>query len=138
MRSKLLSLSLLTLQLSLAAGCSSSAAQLSEETPKGPLEISLSTTNDTVRVSLGESRYKIHLRKITDSRCPANAKCIWQGELAAELSIDREKQSKGESKRFTLGEVTMPSLTTLDASFELMNISETTLEFRMTPVAEGR
>jgi hypothetical protein len=138
MRSKLLGLSLLTLQLALVSGCSSSAAQLSDAKPAGPLEISLSTTNDTVRVSLEDSRYKIRLRKISDSRCPANAKCIWQGELAAELSVDREKDGKGETKRFTLGQLTMPSLTTLGASFDLVRISETTLEFRMTAVVEGR
>ncbi|MBI2212942.1 MAG: hypothetical protein HYU52_04785 [Acidobacteria bacterium] len=138
MRSLLLGLSLLMVQLALGSGCASSAIEVSSENPKGPAEISLSTTSDTARVTLGDSRFRIQLRSITDSRCPANAKCIWQGELAAELSVDRERDGKRDSKRFTLGQETMPSLTTLDATFDLLQISETTVELRMTPDTERR
>lgn len=138
MRSPLLGLSLLTIQLAVGSSCASTAAQASAESPKGPVEISLSTTADTTRVTLGDARYRIQLRKITDSRCPANAKCIWQGELAAELSVDREREGRGDSKRFTLGQETMPSLTTLGATFELLRITETTIEFRMTPEPGAR
>ncbi|MFA6955255.1 MAG: hypothetical protein WC538_05200 [Thermoanaerobaculia bacterium] len=132
MRSLLRGLSLLTLLLAVGSGCASTAGQTTEPKTLGPVEVSLSTTNDVSRFSLGEYKYKVHLQKITDSRCPANAKCIWSGELAAELDVDREVNGKKDSKAFTLGQETMPTLTALGATFELMRISETTLEFRMT------
>jgi hypothetical protein len=132
MRSLRPGLLLLALILALGTACASSAGKPSPPKTLGPLEVSLSTTTDVSRFSLGEYNYKVHLRKITDSRCPANAKCIWSGELAAELDVDREGKGKHDSKSFTLGQETMPTLTTLGATFELLKISETTLEFRIT------
>lgn len=130
MRSLALALALITLQL--AAGCATATAVASADSPRGPVEIALDTKNDTARVALGGSKYKIQLRGINDSRCPANAKCIWQGELAAELDVDRDAPSPKASKRFTLGEVTAPSITILNASFELVSITETSVTFRVT------
>jgi len=132
MRSLFAGLSLLTLMLAAGTGCASAANQGSSPKTLGPVEVELSTTTDVTRVTLGEYSYKIHLGKITDSRCPANAKCIWSGELAAELDVDREGNGKRDSKSFTLGQQTMPTLTALGATFELLRISETTLAFRMT------
>lgn len=132
MRSLLLAVSLLTIPFAFESGCASTADQISEPVTMGPVEVSLSTEADVTRVSLGEYRYKVHLRKITDSRCPANAKCIWAGELGAELDVDREGKGAKDSKSFTLGQETMPSLTALGVTFDLMQISTTTLEFRMT------
>jgi hypothetical protein len=131
MRSLRPGLSLLALILALGTGCAT-AGQPSKPKTLGPLEVSISTTNDVSRFSLGEYDYKVHLKKITDSRCPANAKCIWSGELAAELDVDREGNRKHDSKSFTLGQETMPALTALGAKFELLKISETTLEFRIS------
>lgn len=133
MRSLLLGLSLLTLQFAVGTGCASTAGQVTEPKTLGPVEVSISTANDTSAFTLGEYKYKVRLQKITDSRCPANAKCIWSGELAAELDVDREGNKKRESKSFTLGQETMPTLTTLGATFELLKISETTLDFRVSP-----
>jgi hypothetical protein len=132
MRSLLRGFSLLTLLLALATGCAGTAGQTTEPKTLGPVEVSLSTSTDVSRFSLGEYKYKVHLKKITDSRCPANAKCIWSGELAAELDVDREGDGKRDSKSFTLGQETMPTVTTLGATFELLQITETTLEFRVT------
>lgn len=131
MRSLMPVVSLLLLQLGLGTACAGAAAELSPEQPAGPVEVSLSTTSDVSRFTLGDYRYKVELRKITDSRCPPNAKCIWQGELAAEFQASREGKGKGESKRFTLGQETMPSLALLGATFELTQITETTVQLRV-------
>ena len=130
MRSLALALALITLQL--AASCATATAVASADSPKGPVEIALDVKNDTARVAFGDSKYRIQLRGINDSRCPANAKCIWQGELAAELDVDRDASGRKESKRFTLGQVTAPSITIVGASFELVSITETSVTFRVT------
>ncbi len=132
MRSLVLGLSLLAFQLLIGSACTSTAAAMNEDNPNGPVELSLSTKHDDARFKLGESTYRIHLREITDSRCPANAKCIWSGELAAELSADRTLSGRKESKQFTLGQETMPNLKALGASFELLSITETSLTVRVT------
>lgn len=129
---KSLVLSLLTILLVVGFGCASSTMVASAESPKGPVELTLDGKNDTVRVELGESNYKLHLRGITDSRCPANAKCIWQGELAAEIEVDSDQSGRKGQKRITLGQVTTPSVTALGASFELVSISERSVTLRMT------
>lgn len=130
MRSLALTLALITLQL--AAGCATATTVASADSPKGPVLVALDAKNDSARVVFGDSKYKIHLRGVNDSRCPANAKCIWQGELAAQLDVDRDTAGSKESKRFTLGEVTAPSITILGASFELVSITESSVTFRVT------
>lgn len=134
MRSLALPFSLLAILLVAGIGCAtSSPAVSSAESPKGPVELTLNAKNDTARLVFGDSKYKIHLRKINDSRCPANAKCVWAGELAAEFQADRDMSGYKESKRITLGEATVPSITIIGATFELMSISETSVTFRVTP-----
>jgi hypothetical protein len=128
----MLTLCLITLQLTLASGCTSYVpAAANAASPKGPVEITLDLENDTARFPLGESKYRIRLREINDSRCPANAKCIWQGELAAELTVDRETSGRKESKQFTLGQLTTPSITVIGASFDLVSISEKLVTIRI-------
>lgn len=132
MRSLAIALSLTILQLVAGFGCVSATPVANASSPKGPVEITLETKHDTVRVTLGDSKYKIHLKGINDSRCPANAKCIWSGELAAELEVDRDLAGKKDSKRFTLGELTAPSIAIIGASFEIVSISESAITLRIT------
>lgn len=132
MRSLAIALSLTILQLVAGFGCASATPVANTTSPKGPVEITLETKHDTVRVILGDSKYKVHLERISDSRCPANAKCIWSGELAAELEVDRDRAGTKDSKRFTLGELTAPSIAIIGASFELVSISESAVTLRIT------
>ncbi|MGK2856479.1 MAG: hypothetical protein ACSLFQ_04655 [Thermoanaerobaculia bacterium] len=132
MKSLAIALSLSILQLVAGFGCVSATPVAIASSPKGPVEITLETKRDTVRFTLGDSKYKARLEGINDSRCPSNAKCIWQGELAAELTVDRDVAGTKESKRFTLGELTAPSLAIIGASFEIVSISESAVTLRVT------
>lgn len=130
MRSLALAIAILTIQLGF--GCTSTAIVASAESPKGPVEVTLDKKSDTARIVFGDAKYRLQLRGISDSRCPANAKCIWSGELAAEFDFDRDLAGDKSSKRFTLGEVTAPSLTILGASLELVSIDERSVKIRVT------
>jgi hypothetical protein len=61
---------------------------------------------------------------ITDSRCPANAMCIWQGTATAKFSFTKDN----ETKTFVLSTLDMPPTYTKDTvlmgyKIEFVNLS---------------
>ena len=86
---KLVSLSLL---LVAAAACSSNGGTAPKAEPS-PSSASASF-DDTVRVMRSQAtpvdggRLTITYTDLADSRCPANAVCVWQGDAAATLRLD--------------------------------------------------
>lgn len=98
------------------------------------LELTLSATAEHAKIEAGERRYKIGLEQINDSRCPANAKCLWAGELAAVLSLDRT-DTQTPRRSFTLGEESVPSIEVEGLAFELVSITETSVTFTVRAAA---
>lgn len=61
---------------------------------------------------------------VSDSRCPANAMCIWQGTATAKFSFTKN----GEPQTFNLSTITMPPAYTKDTilsgyKIEFINLS---------------
>ena len=61
---------------------------------------------------------------VSDSRCPANAMCVWQGAARAKFSFTKN----GESNTFNLSTITMPPTYTKDTiisgyKIEFINLS---------------
>jgi hypothetical protein len=86
---KLVSLSLLLLA---AAACSSNGGTAPRAEPS-PSSVS-APLDDTVRVMRSQAtpvdggRLTITYADLNDSRCPANANCVWMGDAAATLRLD--------------------------------------------------
>lgn len=108
------------------AGCASATTvrAATDET----VEVTLSVEQKKADVSFGESKFQLTLSQIVDSRCPANAKCIWAGELAARIVVQHAESGQRE---ITLGESTTPSSEVLGVRLELIRIDETTVTFSM-------
>lgn len=92
------------------------------------VEVTLSDTHKKATVSFEDRRYRLGLAQIVDSRCPANAKCIWRGELAARIGIERVDQGTA-AREITLGESTVPSMEIMGAKLVLVAIDETSVTF---------
>ena len=61
---------------------------------------------------------------VSDSRCPANAMCVWQGAATASFSLTKN----GHSQNFNLSTITMPPNYTKDTiiagyKIEFINLS---------------
>lgn len=74
-----------------AAGCTRTPP--SEAVPDGPL-ITRGRLGDTLTVPLGgeavldDGRLRVRFAaRLTDSRCPANAMCVWQGDASVRLRL---------------------------------------------------
>jgi hypothetical protein len=105
-------LAALPLALAALAACSSGGSTA----PKtDPATSSASTPfDDTVRVMRSQAtrvdggRLTITYTDLTDSRCPANAACVWQGDAAATLRLE----AGGTSANATLHTALEPKATT--------------------------
>jgi hypothetical protein len=47
--------------------------------------------DERVYYSLEDTSFTLQLLKIEDSRCPRNARCIWQGEVKVSLAVAGQK-----------------------------------------------
>ena len=89
---------LLIATLSLGSSCSKSGENRLTE---GPIELKL---HESAEGSIKGERVKLIFDAVvSDSRCPANAICIWQGAATASFSFVK----KGNSHRFNLSTITM-------------------------------
>ena len=78
--------------LAIAAACSS--ATTASDAPGGDAEQAAGKLDDTLSVRLGETRAtdggRISIRfdsRVGDSRCPATAICVWQGDAHVKLTV---------------------------------------------------
>lgn len=110
----------------MAFGCAHAAAL--SVGPGETAEITLSEAARKADIEVDGRRYSLALKQIVDSRCPANAKCIWAGELSARISIERPDQGPAV-REITLGESTAPSADVLGLRLELVRIDETSVTF---------
>jgi hypothetical protein len=126
--------SLLLLAISLLTACQTTAAKPLAADEGASTELALNLANRTGRVSAGDMVHTIELEKILDSRCPANAKCIWAGELAAELTVTKHttQPHKEQSKTVTLGETTAPAASALGINLEIKSIGESSVTLRIS------
>ena len=58
-------------------------------------------------------------RMVNDSRCPANAQCVWAGEVRVGLVL----QAKGETSRFELATMTASKAIAQGYQFELLSFA---------------
>lgn len=107
------------------AGCASSSRPLARGES---VEVTLGPAEKKVVLETDDARYKLALLQIIDSRCPANAKCIWAGELSARIAIERIDLS-GVAREITLGESTVPSTEVFGLKFVLASIDERSVTF---------
>lgn len=96
MKTFLIILSIAT--ISLGNSCSKSGDKRLRE---GTIELTL---HESAEGSIKGDRVKLGFEAIvSDSRCPANAMCIWQGAATATFSFTKN----GDSHRFNLSSITM-------------------------------
>lgn len=96
MKTFLIILSIAT--LSLGNSCSKSGDKRLRE---GTIELTL---HESAEGSIKGDRVKLGFEAVvSDSRCPANAMCIWQGAATATFSFTKN----GDSHRFNLSTITM-------------------------------
>ena len=89
---------LLIATLSLGSSCSKSGEKRLTE---GTIELKL---NETAEGNLNGDRVKLSFDAVvSDSRCPANAMCIWQGAATATFSFSKNNSNH----RFNLSTITM-------------------------------
>ena len=89
---------LLIATLSLGSSCSKSGENRLTE---GPIELKL---HESAEGSIKGERVKLIFDAVvSDSRCPANAICIWQGAATASFSFVKN----GNAHRFNLSTITM-------------------------------
>jgi len=98
------------------------------------VDVTLDVKQDKVTVSVDSRLYRLSLEQIIDSRCPANAKCIWAGELAARIAIEPEDQPRAR-REITLGESTVPSMEVSGLKLDLVAIDETSVTFTVQAAA---
>ena len=80
--------------VTLAAGCSSNTAPGDARDTPSPDAGTLDTMPDTLRIPVGRERTadggRLAVRfvaKLSESRCPANAMCVWQGDASIRLRV---------------------------------------------------
>jgi len=84
--------------VSLGSSCSKSG---NKQLTEGTVNLKL---HETAEGNLNGDRVKISFDAVvSDSRCPANAVCIWQGTATATFSFSKN----GNSHRFNLSTITM-------------------------------
>jgi len=74
----------------------------------------------------------VGLRKIDDSRCPANVQCVWQGELAPTLAISQSQDDSTRTEEIRLGTVNNNTVTAKGYQFVLQGATETTATIVVT------
>jgi hypothetical protein len=92
--------------------------------------VTLNAGEKAARVELGSRTYRVKLEQIVDSRCPANAECIWAGELTARLGVTR-LDPVAVPREIMLGQDSAPSIEILGARFDLVSIDERSVTFTM-------
>jgi hypothetical protein len=103
---------------SLFHSCSKPGIELRE----GVLEIAI---NKCAGGEINNDKLKLCFQQvISDSRCPANAICIWQGTAVAKFSLTKN----GKTHSFVLSTLNMPGTYNKDTSlfgykFEFINLS---------------
>jgi hypothetical protein len=103
MKTFLIILSIAT--IALGNSCSKSNNQRLEE---GMIELKL---HESAEGRIGGDRVKLGFDAVvSDSRCPANAMCVWQGAATAAFSFSKN----GDTHRFNLSTLTMKPQYTKD------------------------
>jgi hypothetical protein len=101
---------------SVIVGCSGKQAP-SPAAAQGTLRVATGPLDDTVSVQLGQSAFTrdqsvqlTYVRLVSESRCPANAICVWQGDAAVQLraeavgaAVDTTIHTALEPKTLTVG-----------------------------------
>lgn len=119
-------LALATSATLLATGCSANTAPGDASDSPAPDAGALHAMPDTLRIPVGSERTadggRIAVRfvaKLSESRCPANAMCVWQGDATVRLqvrvggtSVDTVIHTGVEPRSLTVGRyiLTVPGL----------------------------
>jgi hypothetical protein len=110
---------LLIATIALGNSCSKSADKRLQE---GTIELKL---HESAEGRIEGDKVKLGFDAVvSDSRCPANAMCIWQGAATATFSFTKN----GNTHRFNLATITMPPTYTKDTviagyKIEFINLS---------------
>ena len=87
----------LTLSAMLCGTLSAKATATTTTTEEWQLELGESRT-----LQVGEEFYVLSVESVNDSRCPANAFCVWAGQAVVSLKVDNFRTTESEFYDLTL------------------------------------